>query len=75
MKLIKRVCRSLSGFGTLTVDTAYGGDTFVIVDSQSVGFEIKPDEAKLLERARRPKDRGVSRDAVEQVEPHDRLAA
>jgi proline racemase len=36
----------VEGFGTLTVDTAYGGDTFVIVDSQSVGFEIKPDEAR-----------------------------
>jgi proline racemase len=33
------------GVGTLTVDTAYGGDSFVIVDAQTLGFEIKPDEA------------------------------
>jgi len=33
------------GVGTLTVDTAYGGDSFVIVDAAALGFEIKPDEA------------------------------
>lgn len=33
------------GVGTLTVDTAYGGDSFVIVDATALGFEIKPDEA------------------------------
>jgi len=32
--------------GTLKVDTAYGGDTYVIVDAVSAGFEIKPDEAR-----------------------------
>jgi len=36
----------VEGIGTLTVDTAYGGDTFVIVDSRSVGFEITTDEAR-----------------------------
>lgn len=36
----------VEGIGTLTVDTAYGGDTFVIVDSDAVGFEITPDEAR-----------------------------
>ena len=36
----------VEGVGTLKVDTAYGGDTFVIVDSQSTGFEISPDEAR-----------------------------
>ncbi len=35
----------VEGIGTLTVDTAYGGDTFVIVDSVSTGFSITPDEA------------------------------
>jgi len=35
----------VDGLGTLTVDTAYGGDTFVLVDAASVGFEIEPDEA------------------------------
>jgi proline racemase len=36
----------VDGFGTLQVDTAYGGDTFVIVDAASAGFEINPDEAR-----------------------------
>ncbi len=36
----------VEGIGTLTVDTAYGGDTFVIVDSDAVGFEVVPDEAR-----------------------------
>ena len=36
------------GIGTLTVDTAYGGDSFVIVDASALGFEIKPDEARDL---------------------------
>jgi proline racemase len=36
------------GLGTLTVDTAYGGDSFVIVDAHALGFSIKADEAKDL---------------------------
>jgi proline racemase len=36
------------GIGTLTVDTAYGGDSFVIVDASALGFEIKADEANDL---------------------------
>lgn len=36
----------LEGHGTLTVDTAYGGDSFCIVDAHALGFSIKPDEAK-----------------------------
>lgn len=35
----------VAGVGTLTVDTAYGGDSFVIVDAKALGFEIVPDEA------------------------------
>ena len=38
----------IPGIGTLTVDTAYGGDSFVIVDASALGFEIKPDEARDL---------------------------
>ena len=34
------------GVGTLTVDTAYGGDSFVIVDARALGFGIRPDEAR-----------------------------
>ena len=34
------------GIGTLTVDTAYGGDSFVIADAKTLGFAITPDEAR-----------------------------
>ena len=36
----------VEGLGTLKVDTAYGGDSFVVINAQDLGFEIKPDEAK-----------------------------
>ena len=36
------------GLGTITVDTAYGGDSFVIVDAHALGFAIRPDEARDL---------------------------
>ena len=35
----------VAGLGTLKVDIAYGGDSFVLVDAPSLGFEIVPDEA------------------------------
>jgi proline racemase len=38
----------VAGVGTLTVDTAYGGDSFVIADAQALGFAIAPDEAREL---------------------------
>ena len=38
----------VEGVGTLTVDTAYGGDSFVIVDAEALGFDIVPDEAREL---------------------------
>jgi proline racemase len=38
----------VEGLGTLTVDTAYGGDSFVIVDAPSLGFSVTPDEAREL---------------------------
>ncbi len=41
----------VEGIGTLTVDTAYGGDSFVMVDASALGFEIKPDEAHDLAQA------------------------
>src|SRR5689334_3575727 len=34
----------VAGLGTLTVDTAYGGDSFVIVDAHRLGFQLRPDE-------------------------------
>ncbi|MFK7835643.1 MAG: proline racemase family protein [Sulfitobacter sp.] len=33
------------GLGKLSVDTAYGGDSFVVVDAQSLGFALKASEA------------------------------
>jgi proline racemase len=35
----------VAGLGSPLVDTAYGGDSFVIVDAQRLGFSICPDEA------------------------------
>lgn len=34
------------GIGTLLVDTAYGGDSFVITDAKKLGFSLTPDEAR-----------------------------
>lgn len=39
------VSLEVAGLGTLTVDTAYGGDSFVIVDARALGFDVTPDEA------------------------------
>jgi len=36
----------VAGIGTLTVDTGYGGDSFVIADARALGFAITPDEAR-----------------------------
>jgi proline racemase len=36
----------VEGLGSLVVDTAFGGDTYVIVDAASTGFELLPDEAR-----------------------------
>lgn len=38
----------VAGLGTLRVDTAYGGDSFVIVEGTQLGFELNPDEAREL---------------------------
>jgi proline racemase len=38
----------VEGLGTLTVDTAYGGDSFVIVDAAASGLEIEPANAREL---------------------------
>nr|WP_317629360.1 proline racemase family protein [Sphingomonas nostoxanthinifaciens] len=42
------VALEVPGLTTLTVDTAYGGDSFVIVDAAALGFAIAPDEARDL---------------------------
>lgn len=36
------------GIGAITVDTAYGGDSFVIVDAEQLGLSLMPDEARDL---------------------------
>ncbi|MGB3503486.1 MAG: proline racemase family protein [Mesorhizobium sp.] len=36
------------GLGRITVDTAYGGDSFVIVDAAALGLALVPGEAKHL---------------------------
>lgn len=41
----------VAGLGTLDVDIAYGGDSFVIVDAAALGFAIRPDEARALAEA------------------------
>ena len=38
----------VEGLGTLTVDTAYGGDTFAMVDGKALGFALTADEARDL---------------------------
>ncbi len=38
----------VDGLGTLNVDTAYGGDSFVLVDAAALGFGLTPDEAREL---------------------------
>ncbi len=35
----------VEGLGTIKIDTAYGGDSFVVVDAQALGFDIKEEEA------------------------------
>lgn len=41
----------VEGFKTLTVDTAYGGDSFVIVEADDLGFGFSPDEAREMAEA------------------------
>ena len=36
----------VAGLGSLTVHTAYGGDSFVMADAAALGFAITPDEAR-----------------------------
>ena len=38
----------VEGTGTISVDTAYGGDSFAIVDAASLGFDLVPAEARQL---------------------------
>ena len=40
----------VEGVGTLVVDTAYGGDSFVLADAAALGFRLQPDEARDIAR-------------------------
>ena len=40
----------LEGHGTLQVDTAFGGDSFCIVDASALGFALTPDEGADIAR-------------------------
>ncbi len=56
----------VEGLGTLIVDTAYGGDSFVMVDAAALGFAIAPDEAPDLVAV----GRKITRAANEQLGFH-----
>lgn len=38
----------VEGLGTILVDTAWGGDSFVMADARALGFAVTPDEAREL---------------------------
>ncbi|MBP5856174.1 proline racemase family protein [Marivibrio halodurans] len=38
----------VAGLGTVTVDTAFGGDSFVMVEAETLGFALDPSEARDL---------------------------
>ena len=44
------VALEVPGQGTLQVDTAFGGDSFVVVDAAKMGFALTPDEAHDIAR-------------------------
>lgn len=56
----------VAGLGSLRVDTAYGGDSFVIVEAADVGLRLRPDVAQdLVEAGMR-----ITRAATEQLGFH-----
>lgn len=42
------VALEVPGFGKINVDTAFGGDSFVVVDAQALGFALEAEEAGQL---------------------------
>ena len=60
----------VSGLGTLTVDIAYGGMTYVIVDGRAAGFAVEAsEEAAMCEVGQRIKKAGVEQ--YEVSHPHN----
>lgn len=53
----------VAGIGTVRVDTAFGGDSFALVDAASLGFALQPDEARDLAEA----GVRITRAATEQI--------
>ena len=41
----------VTGLGTFTVDTPYGGASFVVVEAEDLGFNVSPDEARDIAKA------------------------
>jgi proline racemase len=60
----------VEGLGTLSVDVAYGGMWYAIVDAQALGFEITPEEARDLSLAGE-KIRAAAREQLECVHPEN----
>lgn len=42
------VSLNVPGLGDIQIDTAFGGDSFVVVDASALGFDLKASEAKSL---------------------------
>jgi proline racemase len=40
------VALEVEGHGTISVDTAFGGDSFVMAEAKALGFDVVPDEAR-----------------------------
>ncbi len=45
-----RIPLEVEGLGTITVTTAFGGDSFVMTDAHALGFDLVPSEADELAR-------------------------
>ena len=58
----------VEGLGTLTVDIAYGGMFYAIVDAKALGFSVAPDEARELAVAGE-KVRRAAREQLDVVHP------
>jgi trans-L-3-hydroxyproline dehydratase len=60
----------VEGFGTLTVDVAYGGMWYAIADAEALGFAIEPHEARELSLAGE-RIRKAAREQVPCVHPEN----
>lgn len=58
----------VEGLGTLTVDIAYGGMFYAIVDAKALGFSVAPDEAREL-AVTGEKVRRAAREQLDVVHP------